>query len=151
MDYTLEDVIAYWDNNKPTVKTRKRQELDKRNYIIALLYYKFELTEESICTIVSIDRTTVNYAKRQTYRFMEMKEYTFLDNTKEVRKTFPYNFPDPDKKINSGYGTYRKYASRIYMDETTYKKLSKYAKKQGVSNIVAIRNLLEKSLETWGE
>lgn len=151
MDYTIEEVIDYWDDVRPLKKTRKRDVLDERNYLLSILYYKFELTEESICTIFDIDRSSVSHAKKHAYNLLEIKDYNYMWNTKKVRERFPYVFPDPEVKDTAIYTHARKYSSRIYMDEEVYKKLTKYSKKHGISNAIALRNLIKKSLDLWGE
>ena len=60
MEYTVNDILkecnalAYEFQNSP--KKRLRPMLDKRNYLISILYFKFGYTEEKISTIYNIKR-----------------------------------------------------------------------------------------------
>ena len=65
-NYTAKDILKEIKNIFPKYKTRKRSYVDKRNYLICILYYRFNYSEEMIADIFSltkfaIDRSTVNY------------------------------------------------------------------------------------------
>ena len=61
--YTADEVITYFKDNIGLKKTRKRVYVDKRNYVIGLLYYHFRYSEIVLEGMFGIDRSTVNYGK----------------------------------------------------------------------------------------
>ena len=83
-------IIQYILVNNLSSKSRKRIYIDPRNYLVGVLYYKHGLTEEEIATIISRDRTTVNYSKDIPYHLRN--NFSFLENTKKVREMFPCKF-----------------------------------------------------------
>jgi hypothetical protein len=71
MDYTHEDVLAACEVVKVQIRVKKnRQNMDMRNYLIGLRYYKYLETEESIARTFEIDRCSVHSAKYQPYNLM---------------------------------------------------------------------------------
>ena len=109
-EYTAKDVIKTLKDVIPIHKTRKRLYIDKRNYLICILYYKFNYTEKMIEDIFSltkniIDRTTVNYAKKQPTHMVKFNDSQFLENISILYKQFPFKIPETnfikfiDKKV----------------------------------------------------
>jgi hypothetical protein len=151
MEYTLEDVLNYWKNIRPDVRSRKRIELDPRNYIIALLYYKFKVPETELERIIGIDRSSVNHSKKHPYNLIKVAEATFMRNTVDVRKEFPYEFPPVDKNdiLNGQFA--RQYSYTINFDKRTYNKIKKYSYIKDMDPRTAIRDLVQKTLALWEE
>jgi len=136
--YDLNDVLNEIDLIKPQYKTRKREWIDKRNYLVGLLYYKFYLTEEQIASHFKIERSAINNAKRQPYSMIRFKDAVFMRNTLELSRKYPFNFTPTrvlkNKKINVV----------IHLDERTLKKLKKYQKFKGHINVsIAIEELVD--------
>ena len=151
MSYTKEDVIEYWDSVKPSQKTRKREFVDMRNYIIALLHYKFKIPETKLEDIIGIDRSSINHNKKFAYNFLKINEPKFLLHTSIVRSKFPYDFPEPAIYQAKQYPYSKMYSYRVNLDKKLYAAVSLYAQKKGVTSAIAIRNLLIKALDIWEE
>ena len=98
-NYTVRDILKEIKAIFPRYKTRKRSYVDKRNYLICILYYKFNYSEEMIADIFSlskfaIDRSTVNHAKRQPARLISIKDSQFIDNISILHDKFPFTIPE---------------------------------------------------------
>ena len=102
MEYTVNDILkecdalAYEFQNSP--KKRLRPMLDKRNYLISILYYKFGYTEEKISTIYNIKRITVSVSKKHAYSLLEYGDNVFKENVKDYLIKYPYDFPSFSNK-----------------------------------------------------
>lgn len=139
--YALQDVIIKLKEITPKKKTREREWLDKRNYLIALLYFKFYLTERSISKLLEIERSAINNAKRQAYVLINCRDEVFMDNTLELSRLFPFKFT-PTRTLKS-----KKIQIPISVTQKTLKKLKKYKKfKTHPSISAAIEELLDFSL-----
>jgi hypothetical protein len=151
MSYTKEDVLEYWDSVKPSKKTRKREFVDMRNYIIALLHYKFKITETKLEEIIEIDRTSINHNKKFAYNFLKINEPKFLLNTTIVRSKFPYDFPKPEIYQAKQYPYSKLYSYKVNLDKKLYTAVQAYGQKTGLTSGMAIRSLVIKALEEWEE
>lgn len=100
--YTDADVLAYWDANMGVQKTRKREYIDPRNYVIAILHYKFGYTEFDLADIFEIDRCSVNWGKKQPYYHIYAEDDTFAKHTKDLVDKFPYIFTEHVKHTTGG-------------------------------------------------
>ena len=100
--YTDADVLAYWDANMGIQKTRRRDYVDSRNYIIALLHYKFGYTEYDLADIFEIDRSSINWSKKQPYYHIYAEDDAFAINTKDLVDKFPYVFTEHVKHTTGG-------------------------------------------------
>jgi hypothetical protein len=96
--YSYNDVLTYFKKNVGVQKSRKREYLDKRNYVISVLYYEFKYTEEELGYLFKIDRSSVSHAKNISFHLAQAKEEQYLKNVKELTENFPCLFPDNDKK-----------------------------------------------------
>lgn len=92
-EYTDTEVLSYWKNTIGTQKTRKRDYVDPRNYILALLHFKFGYIEAELGEIFEVHRTSINHAKKHPYDHMDSNDPQFIENTSELIKLFPYIFP----------------------------------------------------------
>ena len=96
MEYTIDDILKecntlVYDFQNSIKKTI--QLLDKRNYLIAILYYKFGYTEEKIGTIFNMNRTTVSVSKLHTYSLLDYGDSVFKENVNDYLINYPYAFP----------------------------------------------------------
>jgi hypothetical protein len=148
MEYTIDDILkecntlVYEFQNSP--KKRLRPLLDKRNYLIAILYYKFGYTEEKISTIFSIKRISVSVSKKHPYSLLEYGDNVFKENAKEYLIKYPYDFPSFSNKFKKD-----KYIT-ISFDIKTLKKIRAYrdiVNEKTVAN--AIKRLITNGLNLW--
>ena len=100
-EYTAQDVINTLKELIPKYKTRKRLYIDKRNYLICILYYKFLYTEKMIVNVFSstkniIDRSTVCHGKKQPTNMIRFNDSQFLENISILYKQFPFKIPEYD-------------------------------------------------------
>jgi hypothetical protein len=151
MEYTIEDLLEYWKNNKPAFKTRKREVLDVRNYIIGILYYKFNVTETELETLMQMDRSTMNHAKKHPYNLIKAGEATFMRHTINVRKLFPYEFPIVDRNDTAFNQFNRQYSYIIHFDKKTYHKIQQYCALKDMDPRTGLRHLIQKALALWEE
>jgi hypothetical protein len=148
MEYTIDDILkecntlVYEFQN--STKKRLRPLLDKRNYLIAILYYKFGYTEEKISTIFSIKRISVSVSKKHPYSLLEYGDNVFKENTKEYLIKYPYDFPSFSNKFKKD-----KYIT-ISFDIKTLKKIRAYrdiVNEKTTAN--AIKRLITNGLNLW--
>lgn len=144
--YTEEDVNDYITNTLVIKKSRKQDYLDVRNYLLGILYYKFNITEEELQHRYSIDRSTINVSKKNPYYLIQLKDYDFLKHTKEVSVKFPFVFPEPSTKSKPKH---RK-KTNISLDNLTYGKVKIFAERNNLYTHTAMRLLIKRGLE-WGE
>lgn len=130
-NYTDEDVISWFKINYGIKKSRKREYLDPRNYVIALLYQKFAYIEEDLANIFLVDRSTINACKTHTYTLLiEYEDQQFVRNTKALVKRFPWVF------INSNYLNKSKKLTRKINIKTL--KLEDYDK---ITRLALVKNI----------
>jgi hypothetical protein len=127
---------------------RKREYLDKRNYLIGILSHKYNMTEDHIASITSINRCTVHAAKDQACHLIKINNQGFLNATAEYMEKFPYTFTEKTKSDRHK----RLHRVVVTLSDQTYKKLRNYTniKETGTIN-VAGRNVIEKYLKLWEE
>lgn len=127
---------------------RKRDYLDKRNYLIGILSHKYNMTEDHIASITNIDRCTVHAAKDQAANLIKINNQGFLNAASNYIEKFPYTFSDKIK-LNRHK---RLYTVVITLSEPTYKKLRKYTTIKEIATInIAGRTVIEKYLKLWEE
>ena len=148
MEYIIDDILKECDNvvyefqNSP--KKRLRPLLDKRNYLIAILYYKFGYTEERISAIYNIKRISVSVSKKHPYTLLEYGDNVFKENVKEYLIKYPYDFPSFSNKFKKD-----KYIT-ISFDIKTLKKIRAYrdiVNEKTTAN--AIKRLITNGLNLW--
>jgi hypothetical protein len=92
-DYTDEDIISWFKTNCGFKKTRKREYLDQRNYVVAILYQKFKYSEEALGSLFNIDRSSINHCKKHAYTLLvEYTDDKFIRNTFKLINKFPFDF-----------------------------------------------------------
>ena len=148
MEYTIDDILKECNNVvyefQNSTKKRLRPMLDKRNYLIAILYYKFGYTEEKISTIFSIKRISVSVSKKHPYSLLEYGDNVFKENTKEYLIKYPYDFPSFSNKFKKD-----KYIT-ISFDIKTLKKIRAYrdiVNEKTIAN--AVKRLIINGLNLW--
>jgi hypothetical protein len=92
MCYESLDIFRYVEDVLTIQKTRKRIYIDKRNYLIYILYHKFFYTEEVLAEHFQVDHTTINYVKRTFSDLLKYPTKEFKFNIKELVKLFPLDF-----------------------------------------------------------
>ena len=148
MDYTHEDVLAACEVVKVQMKVKKnRQNMDMRNYLIGLRYYKYLETEESIARTFEIDRCSVHSAKYQPYNLMSINDTSFAANVSELIMKFPYDFPK-----TRGEGARKHSSVIVYLDPDVIKKMDLYMMVKDIKRRdVAAKELITKALKLWEE
>ena len=149
-DYTLEDILnecrLLASQNKTAIKKRERTYLDKRNYLIGILHYKYGKSSSYIGDLLGVDSSTVRAAKSHAYNLLRYGDITFSANACEFIQRFPYDFPSSANKIR------RHSTVVISLDGAMFKKLKAYQEIMGDAKIdVTIRNLLKTAIKLWEE
>jgi hypothetical protein len=149
MDYTYEDVLVQCELVKDLLKDGKnRRSMDRRNYLIALMYYKFHKTEFAIAKVFDMKRETVTSAKFHPYQLLEYNDVSFIANVNDIMIQFPYEFPNH----KAGRADKRYTAVIVYFDKDIKKKLKSYMKFKSISRIdMAVKDLTIKALKLWEE
>jgi len=143
-EYTDIDILNELKCIMPKRRTRKRTWLDKRNYLISILHYKFNYTEEKIANMFSLtcdplNRSSINHAKKQPGHFSKCEDTNFLVNTDELAKKFPYNIPE---EYTEGI------EKNLYipMSIKQHRRIVNYCEKHSLRRNQAIRKLIDNSL-----
>jgi hypothetical protein len=100
-NYTASQIIIELEKLLPILKkkTKTRFYIDQRNYLISILYYKFNFTEAYISDILDMERSSINYAKKRVILSLEKEnDWTFEVNTLHLSQKFPFKFPTEFKK-----------------------------------------------------
>ena len=154
-NYTDSDIISELKNLFPDYKTRKRTYVDPRNYLICILIYKFNYTEQRVSdlfkgTKFQIDRSTVAHAKTKPLELI--KDTGFLENIALVYEKFPFDIPN---------GYKMKFVDKDIKFTLTKKQLCRinnYASKFEIKKSTAVNRIiniglesLDKNYELWEE
>jgi hypothetical protein len=143
MDYTVEDVlkdVTIWLNEFDlSKKKRLRILLDKRNYLVAILHYKFGMIEEELGKLFKIDRSSISLAKKQTPHLLKIGDPSFILNAKEYIEKFPFQFPEVLHK-----NRLKKYKCVLFLENDLFKSLKKYQK---ANNVVDFNTTIIKILQ----
>lgn len=143
-NYTDKDILKELKLLIPKVRTRKRSYLDKRNYIIAILYYKFDYTEEKISNLFKltadpIERSSICPAKKQPGFHVKNGNMQFLLNTQVLVKRFPFDLPetieDHDRTLS------------VPVSMKLHLRIINYCNKHGYVQNQGIRKLLDTALK----
>lgn len=145
--YTLDDILEYLKKITPVKRHRKRIWLDPRNYIIGILYYKFNQSEIALEAILNIDRSTVNHSKRLPYDMISYMDPTFMKNTMEVRRLFPFDFPVPNTELEKTFP--QKFSYRVSFDKQSFKRVREYCLLREEHPSIALSKLIMKSIDLW--
>jgi len=143
--FTEKEVLLEIKHLLPPVTTRERAYIDKRNYIIALLFYKFDYTEKEISDIFKLttfrlSRPSVSIAKRQAGMYIKENNARFLRNIGDLYKKFPYDVPET---IVNGIDAHLNTPISLKCN----KRLEVYSRKYSITKNQAVRKLLEAGLK----
>lgn len=140
------DIIRHYRNGLGTAKrTRKREFVDPRDYMLAVLHYKFGYTEEVLAMIFGpMHRSTINHAKKNPYFSLKFNDSVFIKHTEDLREKFPYTFPDPSENSTPPG---RKYRVTLKLTPEEHAILAKVAKKRNERVDTTGRILLMKYLK----
>jgi hypothetical protein len=146
MNYTLEEILQECSIVKELISKKKnRERMDKRNYLIALLYYKYKFTEKRVAEELGMTREAIPSSKLQAYQLMSINDVSFIANVNDYILKYPYDFPDTDKVKE----TKRKSGITIKLHQNVVKKLRTYAGIKQIRIDVAAVNLITKGLDLW--
>ena len=141
-DYTREEVLKEL-NSLP--KSRKRNLVDQRSYLIAILAYRFMLPEHTISKLTGIKRHTINYGKKLAIEFHSDKSY--IQNVYVFSVMFPFALC-----VINTERPHRKKRIELDVDRKFYNKLKAAGSILGHKDVrVTIKLFLEKSLKLWEE
>ena len=147
--YTEKDIIKHVALRKLNGKSRIRKIIDPRNYLINLLYYRFDWTQDRIASLFEIHRTTMLHAKDMAYNLE--KDPGFLQNTKEERALFPWEAVS--KESLCGINQHKRLRTVImHLTTQEFDMLNKYRKKIRVLSVGgAARTFLVSNLNVLKE
>ena len=137
-EYSLLDVVKELRQLVPSKSTRKRVYLDRRNYLICILHYKFKCSEEYIASNLDIKRCSVSHSKRQPIYLVKSGDPLFEQNTIHLQKKYPYELPETDAPISKG----RERTKTIFLDATTLNRIQMFREKFHVDNTRSALRLL---------
>jgi hypothetical protein len=149
-NYTQQDVISELNALYAGPRTRVRHLTEQRYYLIAVLYYKFKMIESDIFDFTDLNnRSTINHAKRMGVLLYRGSDPTFMRNTRDLIKKFPYDFPDSDVEITS-----RPHLNELKFAVTpkTMELLKKYTDRKGFETVgQSAKHILSNILRLWEE
>jgi hypothetical protein len=150
MEYTKDDVIQELRDFCTKHKTKERHIIDRRNYLIAILYYKFSMVEEEIFMHTNLtSRSTINHAKRSGYELFLTKDKSFLKNIKNLLIKYPCLFDDFDVKIRE-YNT--KSVVSVSLSHHYLNILANYMQAKNIDRPEdAVKKLIISTLKLWEE
>lgn len=127
---------------------RKREYLDKRNYLIGILSHKYNMTEEHIAAFTNLDRCTIHACKHHALNLIHQNNISFLNSVEDYINKFPYTFPESSKVVKNS----RAHTVVITLSDDTYKQLKRYKEIKEITTAnVAGREVIEKFLKLWEE
>jgi hypothetical protein len=140
-DYTAEEVLNIL--KQINVKSRKRVLVDQRSYLIAILAYKFNMTENAIAVAINVSRDKVHYNKKIALQFYNDKSYR--QNIYVYSVMFPYELD-----VVEVSRMHRSERIELDIDAKLKKKLKAAGSILGHKDIrITIKLFLEKSLILW--
>ena len=80
---SLEDIVLKFDLKR---KTRKPIYIDSRYFFYWFCAVNLKLTEEKIASYVDFNRSMISYGKKKAQQLMEVSDFRFFENTKEIRR-----------------------------------------------------------------
>jgi len=151
INYSKQDIIDELLKISSKPKTKAPHIVDKRNYLIAILYYTFKATEEEIFTYTNLDsRSSVNHAKKSAYNLYKIKDKLFLKNVDEFIQKYPAEFNSFDVKKR----VYNTTAATISITLTHHQLASftRYMQSKKIDKSeIAAKKLILSVLKLWEE
>lgn len=142
-DYTIQNVVDTLRSIDS--KSRKRVLVDQRSYLIAVLAYKFMLSEHAIAKTLDYKRDTVHYNKKLALQFYGDKSYK--QNIYVYSVMFPFDLTEAEVSR-----MHRSQRVEIDFDPKFYRKLKAAGAILGHKDVrTTIKLFLEKSLKLWEE
>ena len=138
-DYKLEDITKEF--KKLNTPSRKRELVDQRSYLIGLMYFKFDLTEEQIASKINIKRAKVQYNKHLPAKYSGQPDYAY--NIDSLALKYPFEFPAYKVKKNKRNGDFVK----VKFSKNQREGLIKARKELGHTDVaITVRYLINKAL-----
>jgi hypothetical protein len=151
INYSKQDIIDELLKISSKPKTREPHIVDRRNYLIAILYYTFKMREEEIFTYTNlVSRSTINHAKRIAFELYKIKDKLFLKNVDELIQKYPAEFNSFDIKKR----VYNTTAETISITLTHYQLASftRYMQSKKIDKPeTAAKKLILSVLKLWEE
>ena len=149
MDYSEDEVVSEL-KKLSQVKTRVRAEVDKKCYLIALLYYKFLVKEELIGSYCNMNHSTINYSKKKVCDLFITKNKAFMDNVSVLYEKFPYDFTAPESVTRIRVSNIIKF--NVILNDYKKEQLAAFMKYKNIeSEAEAMKELMFKALSLWGK
>jgi len=124
-------------------KSRHRENVDQRAYIIGALYYACGMTENLVAEYLNMHRDTVHHAKVSSIRLKDDLVYQY--NTEELRKIFNYTAEDVKFSTKS-----RNEAIMIQFNDQDLKRLRKFQKKLGHPTLIrTIKHFVKNGIRSY--
>jgi len=156
-DYTKQDIIDELLKISTEPKTREAHIIDKRNYLVAILHYKFNMTEEAISPYTNLySRSSINHAKRKAYELYILGDKLFFKNIDEMLKRYPCDFNKLKVVINKYTKSENKKITQapisIVLNKSASRRLNSYMTIKKISTPEeAVKKLITSVLKLWEE
>lgn len=150
MEYTKDDVIQELRDFCTINKTKERHVTDRRNYLIAILYYQFAMAETEIVSHTNLtSRSTINHAKRSGYELYMTKDKGYLENIEELHIKYPCKFKDLNVKTRTSLPST---TMSVSLSHPNMIMLNNYMKAKNIDNPDdAVKKLIISVLKLWEE
>ena len=104
VQFTEHELIDYFKNKFGIKKTRKREYLDNRNYVISVLHEHFNYSENDLACLFKMDRSSINHAKRKAYELLiDRQDRSYISNIRELYSNYPASLNDPEERRNNNH------------------------------------------------
>lgn len=147
-DYTIEEVVQ--SLLKINKKSRKRELVDQRSYLIGILIHKFRLTEYSVADLTGYNRHTIHYNKKLPIQLCS--DSTYICNVYFLANQYPFDFAKYSETIENEDKTRKNVSISLVINRKTYKRLKAVGWLKGHKDIrTTIKELIDKTLKVWEE
>ena len=145
-DYTDEEIISWFKTNCGFKKTRKREYLDQRNYVVAVLYQKFRYSEEALGSLFKVDRSSINHCKKHAYTLLvEYTDDKFIRNTFKLINKFPFDFKIG--VVSEGNVSPIRRIDVKNIEPAYYRKITRLAARQNMPKEKYLKQLIYRTLD----
>ena len=151
MEYTQYDVIQEFKKLFLISKDKKNQIIERRSYLIGILYYKFKLSEQEIFSYTNLlSRSAINYTKKIAIDRLRIGDPRFIDNVSDLIEKFPFDFTEACGKVV--HYTHSTVEVTIKLNYKNYARLNRYMKAKKITeDNLAVQQLLLTTLKLWEE